>query len=600
MKSNMQQRYLFIVLVFTAFAGAIIFYLFYLTFGASANSAEAGGQEIRYRIEYISPERGKIYDRWGHLLAGNKKVYEVGIDRYAVQSPETIALALSVILGKDYDEVLRIASDKDSDIRYVTVDRYVEEDKIARIIALQDNIQQNRINGIKRFDREGNPESLDGLAYRGYLIRSYPEGALASNVLGFVSLAEQRGYFGVEEFYNELLGGGEPIAVKIPLDPRLAFDYPKIPKGVDLVLTIDREIQAWVEALLDKTVEEQEAKGGTIVVMDLTTGEILAMASNPRIDINHYVEYMDLFDNDLAFNMAVKQYEPGSVFKIFTMASALDAGAVKPDTEFVDVGVYKIGGLEFKNWDRGAYGPVNMTECLQYSLNTCLSYVADQLGPEKYYPYLQKFGFGKITNIGLGDEDKGVLKMPGDNGWSDSDLGANSFGQAIEATPIQILMAASAIATDGRMIQPRIVHGIIDNGRMYPTLRHYVGNPISEETAKTLSNMLAQSLASETYVDFIDGYRFAGKTGTAEIYVQNKGYTSDKTNASFIGWGPVDDPRIMVYVWIKEPAGTWGSVVAAPVFNQVMSKLVTVLNLPPDDVRQELETQLNSVKGTEQ
>jgi len=434
--------------------------------------------------------------------------------------------------------------------------------------------------------------SLRGLTWTAHLRRIYPEGNLAANILGFFTYYDREGgagYFGVEEKYNTLLAGIKRNVV-IPLDPYELQEIPTAPAGASLVLTIDREMQRTVEGILDKAVKTNWAAGGTIIVMDPNNGEILAMASNPRLDPNAYWENTKVFPPGVPYNKAVNQvYEPGSIFKILTMAAALDAGVVTPETPFTDTGQIEVGGWMIYNWDRGAWGSQNMIGCMQHSLNVCLSWVATQLGPTQFYDYLDRFGIGHRTNIDLAGEEVYPLSVPGDPMWYTVNLATNSFGQGVAVTPIQLLMAASAIANEGQMVAPHVLKSYIQDGQQFDTTPQVVGIPIKAETAKTLTDMLTISLEEEASDALVEGYRVAGKTGTAEIAVNGQ-YSSNKTNASFVGWGPVDDPQFIVYVWLEKPSTSiWGSIVAAPVFRDVVQEIVVLLNLPPDEIRMSMK-----------
>ncbi len=531
----------------------------------------------------IVPARGQLYDRWGNLLAGNRTVYEVGVDLNSVENPETIAQTVNAVLGVDFEYAYHRASlePSDSAVYAVLVDNVPQEqiDKLAVLIEQMDQAYAGS-------DREGRP-SLSGLVYFPHLGRIYPEKSLASNILGFVS-RENRGYFGVEERFNDLLAG-KTRTVLVPLDPNRVRDLPTVPNGASLVLTIDREIQRLMEELIDSAVAENGAASGTIVVLQPKTGEVMALATTPRMNLNEFWQYAEVFPKDTPFNRAVSQaYEPGSVFKVLTMASALDAGAVKPDTVFVDTGSIEVGGAWIHNWNMGAWGPQDMTGCMQHSLNVCLAWVATQLGPNDLYRYLQKFGIGHRSGIDLAGEVDGRLKIPGDNDWYAADLGTNSFGQGVSATPLQMAVAVSAVANNGVMMAPMVVRSVINDGYQHDIDQRVIGMPIRAETAHTLSEMLARSLEKESSDALVEGYRVAGKTGTAEIPTPF-GYTSNATNASFVGWGPVDDPQFLVYIWLEKPSSSpWGSVVAAPVFRRAVENLVVYLNIPPDDVRRQL------------
>jgi cell division protein FtsI/penicillin-binding protein 2 len=407
---------------------------------------------------------------------------------------------------------------------------------------------------------------------------------LASNVLGFVS-REGRGYFGVEEKYNSLLAG-QPVQVWVPTDPNKASDIPHVPDGTSLVLTIQRDLQADIEQILDDTLTKYGAEHGTIVVMDPRDGSILALASSPRMDPNQFWNYGAVYNNASEFDRAVGMpYEPGSVIKVLTMAAALDSGAVNPSTPFLDTGAILIGGATIRNWDNQAWGQQDMVGCLQHSLNVCLAWVSEAMGAQSFYRYMNRFGLGHPTGVDLAGEAAGRLKVPGDSDWYPVDLATNAFGQGVSVTAMQMLMATSSVASGGRMVMPHVLHAMSRDGRQYSVPAQYSGSPISAETARTLTEMLAVSLENESSGALVPGYRIAGKTGTAQI-PGPFGYEDNATNASFIGWGPVDDPRFMIYVWLERPsASIWGSETAAPAFALVAQKTILMLNIPPDSVR---------------
>jgi cell division protein FtsI/penicillin-binding protein 2 len=538
------------------------------------------------RWRTIVPARGQLYDRWGNLLAGNRTVYEVGVELQYVENPTTIAQTVATMLDVDYMDAFAKASLEPSETAvYAVLTDNVPQEKVDQLQALIENMEDT----YSRSRGEGAP-SLMGLVLTPHLGRIYPEKTLGSNLWGFVS-RENQGYFGVEERFSSLLAG-KTRTIQEPLDPNLARERlraAEVPGGASLVLTIDREIQRAMETLIDDAVAESGSQSGTLVVVNPQTGEVLAMATTPRMDLNEFWRYGEIFPKDTPFNRAISQaYEPGSVFKVLTMASALDAGAVEPETVFVDTGQIEYGGTWIYNWNMGAWGPQNMTGCLQHSLNVCLTWVASQVGPNDMYRYLQAFGVGHLTGIDLAGEVTGRLKVPGDTDWYAADLATNSFGQGVAVTPIQMTTAVSAIANGGVMMAPKIVRSVASEGYQHDIESRVIGMPISAETAHTLTDMLARSLEKESSDALIEGYRVAGKTGTAEIPTPF-GYTSNATNASFVGWGPVDDPQFLVYVWLEKPQSSpWGSIVAAPVFRRAVEQLVVFLNIPPDDVRHKL------------
>lgn len=549
-------------------------------------------QYYNYTKKTFYPERGNIYDRWGHLLAGNVEVYEVGADLREVTDPRNIAMTLGNVLGEDSNKFYNLLTAYPADQKpvYVVLSNSVMPEQIEQIKALRQQMedQASRVSSKKQKDMP----NLDGLTWSPHLERSYPEHTLGSTILGFFNYKDRtngRGFFGVEEKYDALLAG-QPVEMMVPQDPYLIQNPPQIPPGASLVLTIDREIQEMTERVLDKAVADNGATSGTIVIMDPRNGEILSMASTPRLDPNQYWTYGDLFNNSTPFNRAVgSTYEPGSVFKVITMASALDAGAVKPDTPFLDTGTFVVGGIAIHNWDRGAWGPQDMLTCMQHSLNVCLAWVATQLGPTNFYTYLQRFGIGHLTGVDLAGEVSYPLSVAGDPNWYPVNLGTNAFGQGVSTTPIQMITAISAVANNqGKMMAPHVLKAVIQDGEQYDNPPQVIGTPISADTARTLTDMLAKSLQQESSVALVDGYTVAGKTGTAEIPGPG-GYLDNATNASFVGWGPVDDPQFIVYIWLERPqTSIWGSVVAAPVFSEVVKNLTVLMNLPPDSVRQEL------------
>ena len=554
---------------------AVIVQMFRIQSSEQAKVFLSQGDRYAGEFRMFYPERGEIYDRLGHLLAGNRTVYEVGVSLNEMTSPESLAHTLSTYLGLSYEEIYNKLTDSPETWEYIVVQDFVGAETVT---LLQELIQELE---------EKDDFHLDGLGFKPHFQRSYPETALASNVLGFVT-RDGRGYFGIEEKYNDLLAGN-PVQVWVPRDPNKALDIPRVPNGTTLVLTVHRDLQAKVESILDDALSNYGAQNGTIIVMDPRNGEILAMAATPRMNLNDYGNYFSLYDNGSQYNRSIGMaYEPGSVLKILTMAAALDSGTVRPDTPFLDTGSIQVGGITIQNWNRDAWGQQNMLGCLQHSLNVCLAWVSTQMGSQSFYGYMERFGLGHQTGIDLSGEAVGRLKVPGDTDWYPVDLGTNAFGQGISVTPLQMLMAASAIANEGRMVTPHVLYSMLRDGHQYNVPSQYAGSPITAETARTLSDLLAVSLEGESSQALLAGYRLAGKTGTAQIPT-NYGYDSTHTNVSFVGWGPVDDPQFMVYIWLQQPsASIWSSETAAPVFSQVAEQTVIMLNIPPDSVRSQL------------
>jgi len=576
----MRQQYALrslILVVFLAIAGvAIPVQLLRIQYSNQAKEFLLQGDRYSGEFQTIYPERGEIYDRNGHLLAGNRTVYEVGVSLSEMTDAHAMAYTLATYLGLNQDDVYNKLENSPKAWEYVVIQDYVGAETVA---SLQQLAKQMSDDGDKR---------LNGLAFKPHFQRSYPEDTLASNLLGFVA-RDGRGYFGIEEKYNDLLAGN-PVQVWVPSDPNKAMDIPKVPDGTTLVLTIDRDLQAKVESILDQSLSKYGAKNGTIIVMDPRNGEILAMASSPRMDLNNYSNYFKLYDDGSQYNRSVGMaYEPGSVLKVLTMAAALDTGTVNPNTSFMDTGAIEVGGIVIRNWNRDAWGEQNMVGCLQHSLNVCLAWVATQMGVQNFYSYMERFGLGHPTGVDLSGEAAGRLKVPGDTDWYPVDLGTNAFGQGVSVTPMQMLMAVSSVANNGRMVTPHVLTSMLRDGHQYNVPPQYAGSPITAQTAHTLTDMLSVSLEQESSQALLPGYRLAGKTGTAQIPTEY-GYDATHTNVSFVGWGPVDDPRFMVYIWLQEPsASIWSSETAAPVFAEVAEQTVISLNLPPDVVRSQLQ-----------
>lgn len=548
------------------------------------NSPEAAifrqqAENYAYEWRTFYPNRGEIYDRNGRLLAGQVTVYEVGVDLINVKDPHAIAFAVSETLDLDYTQTLDVIQNPPEGISYIVLADFVEASKAQYLQEVKKALQAQAAAGTSG--------GLTGLQFKSHPMRSYPENALGSNILGFVN-REGKGYFGVEENYDNLLAGN-PVKVLVPTDPNKAIEIPHVPDGTTLILTINRDLQAAAEDILDASLVEYGALDGVIAIMNPGNGEVLAIATSRRMDLNKFWNYGAVYDNATDFNPAIsKTYEPGSVIKILTMAAALDSGTVTPNTTYLDTGSVLIGGVTIQNWDRNPWGVQNMVGCLQHSLNVCMVNLASQMGANTYYGYMDAFGFGHLTEVDLAGEAPGRLKVPGDSDWYPVDLGTNSFGQGVAVTPIQMMAAASAVANDGRMVIPHILYGMVREGRQYNVPAQYGGSPISEQTANILTEMLAISLESESSLALVPGYRVAGKTGTAQIPVDGF-YDSSETNASFIGWGPVDDPQFMIYVWLERPSTSpWGSDTAAPVFAEMAKKTVILMDIPPDSIRQQI------------
>jgi len=592
MKPPFYTRFVFVALVCALLGIAIIIQMVRINYTSYADDLMTKSIDYQGVHKLVYPARGTIYDRSGSILATNQIGYELGIDLKFVNDPESIAFAVTSLIDRlDYAQIYGLASIEsrgESENRYFVLTSYVSKEKIQELETLEESY------ALRREQNKTTKPNLSGLVWTPMQQRAYPEGNLAANVLGFYNYFSRetaQGVYGIEEAYNTLLSG-RPQYIFMPNNPYLVEALPNIEPGASLVLTIDREIQKMLEDTLVEALEWSGAENGTIIVADPETGEILGMASTPFFNPNEYWTYQETFSGITPYNRAVgSAYEPGSVFKVITMAAALDSGVATPDSTYNDAtGVYWVAdSWPIYNWNMGAWGEQTMTGCMQYSLNVCLAYIADELLQEDlFYQYLQAFGFGRSTGIDLAAEANYPLRLPENNQWVELDLATNSFGQGIAVTPIQMVTAISAVANEGNMMMPHIVKSVVDRGQQYDVSPQIINTPISAETAETLTEMLTFTLEEEASLALVEGYRLAGKTGTAEIPTEG-GYTSSLTNTSFVGWGPSDDPKFLVYVWLEKPTiSKWGSEVAAPIFRNVVEKLVVLMKLPPDDINQEI------------
>jgi cell division protein FtsI/penicillin-binding protein 2 len=574
-------RIMMVLAALALVAVGLLIQLVRVQFGPYAPVFAARSEASLERVEQVVPDRGLIYDREGRLLAANAVMYHVEIEvrQLTDQSRQDIAAVLSKLLVLPFEDLHdQLTTDWASVGQYRVRLTRTDEDGKRWPLAIDQTVA-DVLNG---FLADPTAPDLSGLSLVAAPKRVYPAGTLAGHVLGFVN-QEGKGYFGVEGFYDDWLSG-KPITVEKPLIPLMARLQPDPPAGVNLVLTIDTEIQQMVETVLRESIDTTGAESGQIVVMDPTNGEILAMAAWPELDPNQYEPWLEEDDEEPVIAPAASaQFEPGSTFKILTMSAALDTDAVNPDQVFIDTGEMEVGGHMIRNWDGEAWGPQTMTGCMRHSLNVCLAYVAsEELGARDFYDYMDAFGVGKLTGVDLAGEVAGQLRTPRSPEWTESDLGTNSFGQGVSVTPIQLMAAVSALVNGGDMVQPHVVREVAGPQGAYWPKTTVIGHPVSAETAQAMTAMLTQSLDGETQYAKVDGYELAGKTGTAQVPT-DLGYDPNKTIASFIGWGPVSNPRFLVLVRMDKPTiSPWGSVVAAPIFQEVVERLVVFLGIPPD------------------
>lgn len=513
------------------------------------------GDAVR-RVNVIAqPERGIIYDRNGTVLAGNSADYQIGVSPNLVIEADEIATALSPILQTQRSDLIE---DLTADVPYVLLSGRVSNEVAEAVRALP----------------------YDGLQIDPLPRRVYPQGELMCHILGYTDF-DSVGGSGLEGYYQSELAG-EAASDLRSISPLTPQDSVIAREGADLVLTIDRSIQFMVEQKLQQALIDHGARDGTIIVMDVRTGAIRAMASTPCF--NPY-EFYNANENSLVNPAVSKQYEPGSVIKLVTMAAALDSGTVTPRTTYYDAGVLEVGGHLTYNWDRSAPGTTDMQTLLTRSLNVGTATVATWMGADTYYNYLGRFNFGRPTGIDLMAEASGTVHMPGSELWTESFLATNSYGQGIAVTPIQMITALAALANDGYLMKPYLVQEFHRDGEVFVHEPTIISRPVSQETANMINAMAISVVNDGVLLAHLDGYTVAGKTGTAQV-PENGVYLDDTTIGTFIGWLPADDPEVIVMVKLDRPTSEpWGSLTAAPVFADLVKELVVMLNIPPDAIR---------------
>jgi cell division protein FtsI/penicillin-binding protein 2 len=525
--------------------------------------------------------RGVIVDRNGELLAADRFFYRIVADPANIQHEQdrlAVANALQELVGAPATEThARLFNNVTS--------RYLE---LAKLVSLAGSQQ---VEAYKTAAIEENATSpWQHIYVMPAPTRYYPQGGLASHILGFVQ-ANRTGVYGLEGYYNSFLNAQSGVGLLARTSDRLEDLAPDLRRfvpsmgGKDLVLTLDSGVQWIIEEELQKAIAKYRAKGGSIVVMEPHSGAILAMTSWPAYDPNNYGQQPDF---SLFVDPAISLlYEPGSIFKFVTMAAALDTGVIAPTTMYTDSGSVTVGQRLIFNSNRVGYGLVSATDALARSLNVVTAQIAVQLGSEKFYRYVERFGFDQLTEVDLAGEVPGLVKAPGDPQWSLSDLGTNSFGQGLAVTPLEMLNAVAAIANGGFLMRPHIVQTRIEGDRVLYTRPTVVRPVIKPETAQVLTEMMVETVRTGNEAAGIAGYRIAGKSGTAQIPGEG-GYLQDATIVSFIGFAPADEPRFVVLIKLDQPdpgISIWATHTAAPVFAQVTRRLFDHLNIPPDTIR---------------
>lgn len=527
--------------------------VFWLQFIQGAELSEKALQN-RTRDTTLKAKRGIIYDRNGTELAisiSADSIYVVPAEVKQSKKATDTAHQLAEILEMDELKVYERIT-KNSDWEWVK--RQIDQEKSAKI---------------RKMD-------LPGIGILEENRRYYPKKTLACHILG-ISGIENTGLEGIDFFYNDLVGGtpGQLIiehdGVNRPI-PEATHQYIPPVEGANLILTLDETIQYITERELDKVFKERKAKRAAAIVMDPKTGEILAMTSRDNFDPNQYGDYPDANRRNFAINDA---YEPGSTMKITTAAMALEEKTVNANSTFYCPGHIKVGRETITCPNSKAHGSQTFAQIVENSCNVGFVQVGLALGVDKYYHYLNAFGFGKKTGIDLPGEASGIIVPQKRAAQAQIDLASMAMGQANAVTAIQLTTAVAAVANEGKLMKPHLVKEITDkDGKVIKKFEPKVVNRVvSPQTAKELCHILEGEVTNGTGKNaYIEGYRSAGKTGTAEKIKAGGGYMKDEYIASFVGFAPADDPELVCIVVVDAPQGYpyYGGWVAAPAFKAIM------------------------------
>ncbi len=505
----------------------------------------------------ITPRRGTIFDREGEILAISEDVTTVYATPYQIKNPEAAALDIAEVLGEDPKDV----QDKlDSDSGFVYLAR-----KLDKTLA-------NRIKEL----------GIEGVGFVGESKRFYPMGEFASQVLGIVDV-DNVGQAGLELYYDDTLGGkpGEILlerdAVGNPI-PGSEKRRVQAVDGVDLQLTIDKDIQACMEESLAAAVDRYGARAGTAVVLDSNSGEILAMATSPSFDPND----RSMVEPEAMRNRAVTDvYEPGSVLKVVTATGALEEGVVDPNSVIQVPSQLQVADEVFTDAEKMPSRALEFKKVISQSSNVGAIQVALMLGNNHMSEYLDRFGLGRRTGIDFPGEVEGLVPAVSD--WSGTSIATISIGQGISVTPLQLVCVTGMVANGGHRICPHFLKAKITEKGVEDMGLGGVGRELlTEETCREMTDIMEQVVApggtgTKAAVSY---YRVAGKTGTAAKPRENAAGYSKRYMASFMGFAPAENPRLAIVVVIDEPSPIWGGHTSAPVFKEIMGYSLQHLNIP--------------------
>jgi cell division protein FtsI/penicillin-binding protein 2 len=558
--------------------------LFYWQFIASDRLAAQGESQRLISLE-IPAKRGRILASDGFPLVDNQRSFLIYASiKDIIDDADKIATKLAPFLVKESAGVEIATPSAAQELKKEELKKTEETTKsrLKRVdltwVPLKHKVKKETKEKIESLE-------LKGIGFEPEDERFYPEGTSSAHLLGFVGKdinSEDRGYFGLEGYYDRELRGrkgtvklekdaaGRPILVGLEKEE-------KGRNGRDILTTIDRGVQYIVESHLEKGVQKYGAKSGSVVILNPKTGAVISLASYPGYDPQKYSDYEK---GECKNPVVAESFEPGSIFKILVMAAALEEKAVNPDSLCTACnGPLKIAEYTIETWNQKYHPNCTMTEVIQNSDNVGMVFVGQKLGVEKLYHYLEKFGLGEKTKIDLEEETDPPLRSF--RNWSTVDLATIAFGQGIAITPIQMITAASAIANKGSLMQPYIVQKIIGQNEATISPKK-IRTVLSEETAKEITQMMVNAVEEgEAKWSKPKDYQIAGKTGTAQIPIKGH-YDTEKTITSFIGFVPPDNPRFIMLVTLREPTSSpWGSETAAPLFFDIAKELFTYFGIPP-------------------
>ncbi|MET1032752.1 stage V sporulation protein D [Domibacillus tundrae] len=551
-----------LVLSFVAFSALIVRtgYIQLVNGGELTDKAE----ELWGRSIPAEPERGLILDRKGDILVGNKNAPTVYVIPAQIDDPKQAAEKLAAVLGEKESVLYERMTKRSSIERLSSKGRHLSAETARAVTDLQ----------------------LKGVWVGEDSIRNYVLKDRLAHIIGFTG-ADNQGLAGIEAYYDKKLSGTLG-SIQMYTDakgnqmPGLANDYEAPVNGMDLQLTIDADIQAVMERELDQAEKTYKPDAAMSIAMDPNTGAILAMSSRPSYDPARFNEYdPDIYNRNLP---VWSTFEPGSTFKIITLAAALEEKEVDLDQDhFFDPGHVEVNGTRLRCWKREGHGHQTFLEVVENSCNPGFVELGSRLGEKKLFTYIRKFGFGEKTGIDLYGEGSGILFTEQSAGPVEAATAA--FGQGVAVTPIQQVAAVSAAVNGGILYEPFVakswtnpVTGKTEAVHKPKKVRQVISEETSKEVRRALESVVAKGTGRNA---FVDGYRVGGKTGTAQKAKDGR-YLENNHIVSFIGTAPANDPKVVIYTAIDNPKGTvqFGGTVAAPIVGKMMEDILPLLHVP--------------------